>query len=221
MTQDPFQVPGFDSLRFGSLYCIGRNYAKHAAEMNSEVPDEPVVFLKPRSSIIFDGGTIRIPPSSTNVHHEVELAILIGSRAENISEQEAADHIAAYGVSIDVTARDIQSNAKKKGLPWSLAKGFRTFAPIGNLLPFHKNDNLQDLTVTVSVNGAIRQKGHTADMIFSVNRIISYLSEHFTLWPGDLILTGTPEGVSQLHAGDTVRASIDNDRSLLQLHVSE
>jgi 2-keto-4-pentenoate hydratase/2-oxohepta-3-ene-1,7-dioic acid hydratase in catechol pathway len=215
-----FQIPGFPDLQFGSLFCIGRNYAKHAAEMNSSVPDSPVVFLKPRSSIISGGDSIQIPESSKNVHHEVELVILIGKHADSVSATEALDTIEAFGVGLDITARDLQAEAKKAGLPWSLSKGFRTFSPIGNLVPFTRNHDLQNLDIAVQVNGNLRQKGHTSDMIFPVAELISYLSEHFTLWPGDLIFTGTPEGVSRILPGDNIQATIGNQLSTLQVHVS-
>ncbi|MCC5914387.1 MAG: fumarylacetoacetate hydrolase family protein [Balneolaceae bacterium] len=221
MTTNPFRIPGFEHLSFGSIFCVGRNYAKHAAEMNSDIPEEPIIFLKPRSSLIIEDDTIRIPNISSNVHHEVELAIVIGEKADRISEAEASSVIAAYGVALDITARDIQSDAKNKGLPWSLAKGFRTFSPVGNLIPFTDSTDLPNLEIRVSVNDEVRQNGNTSDMLFSVERIISYISEYFTLWPGDLILTGTPEGVSQILPGDRIRASIGDELSLLDLHVSK
>lgn len=188
--------------------------------MNSSVPDSPVVFLKPRSSIISGGDSIQIPESSKNVHHEVELVILIGKHADSVSASEALDTVEAFGVGLDITARDLQAEAKKAGLPWSLSKGFRTFSPIGNLVPFSRNHDLQNLDIAVQVNGNLRQKGHTSDMIFPVAELISYLSEHFTLWPGDLIFTGTPEGVSPILPGDNIQATIGNQLSTLQVHVS-
>ncbi len=220
-TTDPFQVPGFPHLSFGTLFCIGRNYAKHAAEMKSEIPETPVVFLKPRNSIISSGETVRIPNISKNVHHEVEMVVLMGEEADSISPEKAAGKIAAVAIGIDVTARDLQSEAKKAGLPWSLAKGFRTFAPIGNFVSADDAGNLQNLRVRVKVNGEERQSGNTADMIFPVAELVSYLSEHFTLSPGDLIFTGTPEGVSQIKPGDIIHATLGDGLSTLQVHVSE
>jgi 2-keto-4-pentenoate hydratase/2-oxohepta-3-ene-1,7-dioic acid hydratase in catechol pathway len=220
-TTDPFRIPGFPDLSFGTLYCIGRNYAKHAAEMKSDIPETPVVFLKPRNSIISTGETVRIPEISDNVHHEVEMVVLIGGKADSIPQEKAAGIIAAVAVGIDVTARDLQSEAKKAGLPWSLAKGFRTFAPIGNFVATDDAGDIQNLTIRVEVNGEERQAGNTADMIFPVSELISYLSEHFTLFPGDLIFTGTPEGVSQIKPGDTIQATLGDGLSTLQVHVSE
>ncbi len=214
-----FQIPGYPDLQFGSLYCIGRNYAKHAAEMNSDVPDNPVVFLKPRSSIIFTGENIVIPELTNDVHHEVELVVLIGQKARNVTPDEAGSAIKAFGVGLDMTARDLQAEAKKAGLPWSLAKGFETFAPLGTLYPYTKDLDLQNLSIEVQVNAEVRQKGQTSDMIFSVNQIISYISKYFTLYPGDLIYTGTPEGVSAVKKGDQITATLGEDISTLQVHV--
>ncbi len=214
-----FQIPGYPDLQFGSLYCIGRNYAKHAAEMNSDVPDNPVVFLKPRSSIILTGENIVIPELTNDVHHEVELVVLIGQKARNVTPDEAGSAIKAFGVGLDMTARDLQAEAKKAGLPWSLAKGFETFAPLGTLYPYTKDLDLQNLSIEVQVNAEVRQKGQTSDMIFSVNQIISYISKYFTLYPGDLIYTGTPEGVSAVKKGDQITATLGEDISTLQVHV--
>jgi 2-keto-4-pentenoate hydratase/2-oxohepta-3-ene-1,7-dioic acid hydratase in catechol pathway len=214
-----FQVPEFPDIEFGSIYCIGRNYAKHAAEMKSDIPESPVVFLKPRSSLIFDGGSVVIPTLTNDVHHEAELVILIGDKVKNITPDSARDVIKAFGIGLDMTARDLQSKAKKAGLPWTLAKGFDTFSPLGNLLPFSDKTNLQNLSIEIKVNGNIRQSGHTSDMIFPVQEIISYLSECFTLYPGDLIYTGTPEGVAAVQKGDQIIASLGEDLSTLHLHV--
>jgi 2-keto-4-pentenoate hydratase/2-oxohepta-3-ene-1,7-dioic acid hydratase in catechol pathway len=217
-----FDIPGFPGFQYGTLYCIGRNYAKHAAEMKSEVPESPVVFLKPRSSIIHDGETIRIPKQSSEVHHEVELVILIGSKASSVKTDDALSHVAGFGIGLDITARDVQSEAKKKGLPWSLAKGFNTFAPLGNLVIFDEAiHNLNKMDLRVEVNGNVRQNGNTSDMIFTVEHLISYLSDCFTLYPGDLIFTGTPEGVSPIIGGDSIHAELENGLSSLKAHVSD
>ena len=214
-----FSIPSYPDLQYGSIYCIGRNYVEHIHEMKSEKTTDPVVFLKPRSSIIHDGDTITIPERSNNVHHEIELVILIGKKVKDISPEHAASAIRGFGVGIDVTARDIQSDAKSKGLPWSLAKGFDTFAPVGNLLPFEGTVDLQNLKLQLKVNGKVRQDDSTAKMIFPVDELISYLSYNFTLYPGDLIFTGTPKGVSKLSNGDQIEATLDNNLSTLAVHV--
>ena len=189
--------------------------------MNSDVPDEPVIFLKPRSSLIFNGDEIKLPASSKEVHHEVEMVLLVGKEAKNLSPEKSGEIIAACCVGLDITARDLQSTAKKSGLPWSLAKGFDTFAPIGTWSPVNKDLDLNNLDISVEVNGEIRQQGNTSDMIFPVNQIISYLSQRFTLYPGDLIFTGTPEGVSQILSGDFISATLGNGLSSLSTHVSD
>jgi len=214
-----FSIPSYPDLQYGSIYCIGRNYVEHIHEMKSEKTTDPVVFLKPRSSIIHDGDTLTIPEKSNNVHHEIELVILIGKKVKDISPEHAASAIRGFGVGIDVTARDIQSDAKSKGLPWSLAKGFDTFAPVGNLLPFEGTVDLQNLKLQLKVNGKVRQDDSTAKMIFPVDELISYLSYNFTLYPGDLIFTGTPKGVSKLSSGDQIEATLDNNLSTLAVHV--
>lgn len=190
------------------LLCIGRNYAKHAAEMKSEVPDEPLVFLKPPSALIGDGGAVVLPAASRDVHHEVELVAVIGTGGKNIPEAKALRHVDAYAVGLDMTARDLQSAAKKGGRPWSVAKGFDTFAPLGPLAPATSIDDPQDLRIRLTVNGAERQAATTRDMIFPVAALVAYCSQIFTLMPGDLIYTGTPEGVGPVQAGDELEATL-------------
>lgn len=194
----------------GTLFCIGRNYAKHAAEMKSDVPDEPMVFLKPQSALIRSGESIQLPPQSSDVHHEVEMVAVIGKGGRRIDRDDALDHVAAYAVGIDVTARDVQADAKAKGHPWSVAKGFDTFAPLGPLTPADEVGDPQALSIQLDVNGETRQSAHTRDMIFPVEALIHHLSHIFTLAPGDLIYTGTPEGVGPIHDGDVLEASLSN-----------
>lgn len=216
-----FQIPSFTHLQFGTLFCIGRNYTEHIKEMNSEGTADPVVFLKPRNSILLDGSTILLPDCSENVHHEVELVLLIGKKAENISVNNALKHISGYAVGLDLTARDIQSEAKKNGLPWSLAKGLRGFAPLGNFVYYKHNHDFSNLNLTLSVNSEVRQLGSTSNMIFSASKLVSYLSNQFTLTPGDLIFTGTPHGVSKISRGDHILASLNNGESTLEISVHE
>lgn len=198
------------------LLCIGRNYAKHAAEMKSEVPDEPLVFLKPPSALIGDRDSVVIPPASSNVHHEVELVAVIGTGGKNIPVAGALDHVDAYAVGLDMTARDLQAEAKRGGRPWSVAKGFDTFAPLGPLAPATSVADPQDLTIQLTVNGTERQQATTHDMLFPVAELIAYCSQIFTLMPGDLIYTGTPEGVGPVGAGDRLEARVSG---LPALHV--
>ena len=192
----------------GKILCIGRNYVDHIKELGNEPPSAPVIFMKPASSVIGDGGLVIIPAYSDNCHHEAELAILIGKRAKSIASAEAISCIAGYGVAIDLTLRDVQDDLKKKGLPWDIAKGFDTACPLSSFVPAAKIPDPQDLTIRMTVNGELRQNGNTSLMIHSAVEIISYLSGIFTLEPGDVILTGTPAGVGRVIAGDRLCAEI-------------
>lgn len=201
----------------GKILCIGRNYAEHIRELGNETPDAPVIFMKPSSSVIDEGGTIIIPPYSHDCHHEAELALLIGREGKNIPKETALDWIAGYGVAIDLTLRDVQAEQKKKGLPWEIAKGFDTACPLSVFVPADAVRDPQDLRIHLTVNGVIRQDGSTAMMIHTVAAIISHMSSIFTLEPGDVILTGTPAGVGPLQPGDRVTAEITG---LGSLHVT-
>jgi acylpyruvate hydrolase len=190
----------------GKIVCIGQNYAKHAKEMNFDLPKVPVFFLKPPSAIIAGGGHIVMPEISDDVHHEVELTVLIGKGGKSISQESAHEHIAGYGVGLDMTMRDIQAEAKKNGLPWTLAKGFDTSAPLSEFVPAARIDTTGSFLFELKINGEIRQSGSSADMIFAVPHLISYLSRFVTLEAGDVLYTGTPEGVSRVRHGDRLEA---------------
>ena len=190
----------------GKLLCIGRNYADHAAEMKRDVPDEPMVFLKPATAVVRSGGTVRLPPQSQTVHHEVELVAAIGTEGRDVDPDDALDHVAGYAAGIDVTARDLQDEAKEQRHPWSVAKGFDTFAPLGPLAAPEAVGDPQALTLRLRRNGTLRQEASTADMIFPVAELISFCSRIFTLEPGDLLYTGTPSGVGPIEDGDTLEA---------------
>jgi acylpyruvate hydrolase len=192
----------------GKILCIGRNYADHIRELGNEAPDAPVIFMKPASSVIGDGGTIHIPPYSHDCHHEAELALLIGKTGKDIPRDRALEHIAGYGVAIDLTLRDVQTELKRKGLPWEIAKGFDTACPLSDFTPSEIVGNPQQLLIRLRVNGELRQNGSTSLMIHTVPAIISHISGIFTLEPGDVILTGTPAGVGPLTSGDEVTAEI-------------
>ncbi|WP_306534155.1 fumarylacetoacetate hydrolase family protein [Geobacter sp.] len=192
----------------GKILCIGRNYVEHIRELGNETPDTPVIFMKPATSVIEDGGTIVIPPYSKECHHEAELAILIGTTGKDIPAERALEHVAGYGVAIDLTLRDVQAELKKKGLPWEIAKGFDTACPLSPFVPADRITDPQNLRILLTVNGKTRQDGSTSLMIHTVREIISYLSGIFTLEPGDIILTGTPAGVSAIVPGDELVAEI-------------
>lgn len=205
-TQKPLQP--------AKIVCIGKNYAKHAAEMDSDVPEEPMIFLKPSSSLVDESGSIVIPAMSADVHHEVELVVLIGKTGKHIPEQEAMSYIAGYAVGLDMTARDIQAKAKKAGAPWSVAKGFDTFAAIGSFVSVDAVSDVDNVDIRLTINGTVRQDGNTRDMVFKLPTLIAYASRIFTLQPGDLLFTGTPEGVGPVQEGDTLTASISGLPSL-------
>lgn len=216
------RIPGLKpELTVNSIFCIGRNYAKHAEELKNLVPEKPMVFLKPVSALIFDGESIIIPEQSKEVHHEVELVVAIGKTGNNIPESQALSYIKGYGIGIDVTARDIQQVAKEKSHPWSVAKGFDTFAPLSRFIMSSEIKDPQDLELKIEVNEEVRQHGNTCDMIFPVKTLISYLSTVFTLNPGDLIFTGTPEGVSPIKSGDRIKATLGDRLAELNISVTD
>jgi acylpyruvate hydrolase len=196
-------------LPVGKILCLGRNYAAHAKEMRAEIPSDPVVFLKPSTALIYDGETILIPPFSREMHHEVEMVVVIGREGSQIPRDRAMEHIAGYAVGLDMTLRDIQTVAKNKGLPWSVAKGFDTSAPLSAATLRDRVADPHSLTLSLLVNGALRQRSSTAAMLLPVDAVVSYLSTVFTLEPGDLIFTGTPEGVAAVSPGDLLEAELE------------
>lgn len=192
------------------LICIGRNYADHAKEMKADVPKVPMFFLKPSTAVIGNGGTIIIPPISNDLHHEVELTVLLGKGGKNIAQGDAMEYVAGYGIGLDMTLRDVQAEAKKKGLPWTLAKGFDTSAPLSSFVPAASVPDPHALNVTLTVNGATRQHSTTANFIFTIDTLLSYVSQYITLEPGDIFFTGTPEGVAQTVSGDKLEATLSS-----------
>ncbi|XP_064601679.1 acylpyruvase FAHD1, mitochondrial-like [Liolophura sinensis] len=192
------------------IIAVGRNYSEHAAELGNAIPSTPILFLKPPSAYITQGQAIKIPKGCSELHHEVELGIIISKRGVDIPENKAYDYIGGYSLALDMTARDFQSEAKKKGQPWSLAKGFDTSCPVSDFIGADKIPNPQDLRLWLKVNGLTKQDGTTKDMIFNIPYLISYISGFFTLEPGDLILTGTPSGVGPVHSGDVIEAGLED-----------
>jgi 2-keto-4-pentenoate hydratase/2-oxohepta-3-ene-1,7-dioic acid hydratase in catechol pathway len=185
------------------VVCVGRNYARHAAELGGEVPDEPLIFLKPNTSVIGPGESILYPQQSADVHYEGELAVVIGRICRDISAADAAKVIFGYTAANDVTARDLQS----KDGQWARAKGFDTFCPLGPWIETALDP--ANLAVTTTLNDESKQDGRTSDMVFSVPDIVEYVSSFMTLLPGDVILTGTPDGVGPMAVGDTVSVTIE------------
>ncbi len=201
-------------LSVGKLICLARTYKKHAEEMKTTVTEDPLLFLKPASAVIFNGESIIIPKMSKCLHHEVELGVVIGERCKNVSKKNAMDYVLGYLVALDITARDVQSKAKKMGWPWDIAKGFDTFAPISNVVLKENVPNPNNLNLWLKVNGELKQSSNTKNMVFSVEKIIEFISQIMTLEPGDLIMTGTPEGVGEISTGDILEAKLDDICSL-------
>jgi 2-keto-4-pentenoate hydratase/2-oxohepta-3-ene-1,7-dioic acid hydratase in catechol pathway len=185
------------------VLCVGRNYAAHAKEMGSDVPKEPLLFLKPPSSITGPFSTVLLPRQSQRVEHEAELGIVVGKRAKDVPPERALEHVFGYTCANDITARDLQRSDGQ----WSRAKGFDGFCPVGPWIETEIEPG--DLAIACRVNGETRQRGRTSSMIFGIRDLVSAMSSAMTLEPGDLLLTGTPEGVSPIRSGDRVEVEIE------------
>ena len=195
------------------IYCVGRNYAEHAQEMGFTGREPPFFFLKPADALVpvADGtvGEVDYPPLTANLHHEIELVVAIGTGGRDIAAADAFQHIWGYAVGLDMTRRDLQNEMKKQGRPWCIGKGFDQSAPIGPLHPASRTGELTAGAITLSVNGALKQKGDLSEVIWNVAETIETLSKAWTLQPGDLIFTGTPAGVGAVVAGDLMEGVID------------
>lgn len=194
----------------GKIICLARNYVAHAEELGNEVPSAPVVFIKPATSIIGAGEQVEIPAYSNDCHYEVELAVLIGKTGKNITEIDAMDYVAGYGIAIDMTLRDTQNQLKEKGYPWEIAKGFDTSCPLSTFVAVERITDPHNLGIRLSVNGQLRQDSTTACMIRRIPEVIAFITTAFTLEPGDIILTGTPAGVGRVQSGDSMETWIEN-----------
>lgn len=187
-----------------TIFCVGRNYREHLKELHSQDLGEPLIFIKPTTALFQGPQTLPLPKNSSEIHHEIELAILIGKTGKDISREDAPAYIAGAAVALDLTMRDLQNQAKKNGTPWTIAKGFDYSCPISPIYPETHLETLANIQLFLDKNGCIVQHGHTQDMIFPIDYLITYISRFFTLRPGDLILTGTPEGVGPIFPGDTL-----------------
>ena len=196
------------------IICIGRNYAEHAKELNNNVPTEPIIFMKPKTALLQDGKPLFYPEFSKDLHYECELVIRLSKNGKHIQEKFARKYYNAISLGIDFTARDVQQKLKEKGLPWELAKAFDGSAAVGDFVPLGEEQNVQDIRFELKINGATKQVGHTADMIFSVDKIIAYVSQYITLNIGDLIFTGTPSGVGAIHVNDELVAYLEGTEVL-------
>ncbi len=202
------------SYPIGKIVCVGRNYIEHAKELGNEVPEKPVVFLKPVSAVIYSGDKIIHPSFSADMHHETELVLLIGRTVKNASEKEAGDAIIAYGVGLDMTLRDIQTELKKKGHPWTIAKGFDTSAVLSEFISARDHNLTLNEEIILRVNDSERQHAKLNKMIFTPAQIVEYISSLMTLEEGDLVFTGTPAGVNKAVKGDKLHAEITGIASL-------
>ena len=200
------------------IICIGRNYVNHIAELNNERPDEPVIFMKPDTAILPKKTPFVIPEFSNDIHHEVEILVKISKVGKYIDTKFAHKYYDEIGLGIDFTARDLQNKLKEKGLPWEKAKAFDGSAVIGDFLPKNNFLSLENITFELTKNGQTVQKGNTSNMLWKIDEIIAYVSRYFTLKKGDIIFTGTPEGVGKIMPNDVLEGFIDNIK-LMRLHI--
>lgn len=200
------------------IICVGRNYVEHAKELNNPVPDEPLIFFKPDTSVLRNNKDFYYPDFTQDLHFECEMVVRIAREGKFIQEKFVRDYIDGVGVGIDLTARDVQSKAKSKGWPWTLAKGFNDAAPVSNFLPIEDFPDLQKVNFRCDINGETRQEGNTAHMIFQVDTLIAYISKFITVKKGDLIFTGTPKGVGPLKVDDHIEAYLEGQK-LMDFHV--
>lgn len=191
------------------VVCVGNNYADHIKEMGSQASSEPVIFIKPETALCDIRQPIALPKGLGSVHHEVELAVLIGTPLKQATEDRVANAIAGYGLALDLTLRDLQTQFKAAGQPWEKAKGFDGSCPISGFIPVSEFGDAQQAELRLLINGDVRQAGNTRDMLTPLLPLIAYMSRYFTLRAGDIILTGTPQGVGPLKAGDEILATLN------------
>lgn len=195
------------------IYCVGRNYAEHAKEMGFTGREPPFFFMKPADAVLVvnDGaiGTLPYPSLTANLHHEIELVVAIGKGGKNIAEADALQHVYGYAIGLDMTRRDLQNEMKKQGRPWCIGKGFDNSAPIGPITPAAQAGDVEQAAIWLQVNGQERQRSNVLQLIWSIAETIEHLSSAWELQPGDLIYTGTPEGVAAVVQGDLLEAGID------------
>ncbi len=197
------------------IICIGRNYRDHAAELGNDAPEEPIIFLKPTTACLYPGQPIKLKPFLGDIHHEVELVVMVDSYAKDVPERMALGLVASFTLGLDLTARTLQNELKAKGLPWEKAKSFDGSAVLGEVeLPMTASTDLQRLSIELKKNGALVQQGRTSDMLFTVAQQIAYVSRFITLEPGDLFFTGTPAGVGPIAEGDVLEGFLNGQRVL-------
>lgn len=203
-------VDTHDAFLVNRVFCVGRNYQKHVNEMGYTDDETPFVFfMKPNDAIVNSGSSIPIPNITSDFQHEVELVVAIDKEGKDIPVENALDHIYGYAVGIDMTCRDLQTEAKEQGKPWTMAKSLPHSAPVSDLTPIENCGHIRSGSICLSVNGVVQQDSDIKYMIRKVDQIIHELSKMYTLYPGDLIFTGTPEGVGPVNSGDEIRAEIE------------
>ncbi len=196
------------------IICVGRNYLAHAAELNNPKPSNPIIFLKPETALLRPNEDFYHPSFSNDIHFEAEIVVRINKEGKNIAEKFASKYYSEIGVGIDFTARDVQNELKSKGLPWELAKAFNGSAAVSNFVSVSEFENVQNINFSLNQNNIEKQNGNTKDMLFSINYLISFISQYFTLKKGDLIYTGTPVGVEKINIGDVLDLFIEGQKLL-------
>ncbi|MFT5888378.1 MAG: 2-keto-4-pentenoate hydratase/2-oxohepta-3-ene-1,7-dioic acid hydratase in catechol pathway [Zhongshania sp.] len=193
----------------GKLVCVGRNYAEHVKELGNEMPDAPLLFMKPATAMVAMAEPLALPAGDGSCHHELELALLIAQPLRQAGPEECRAAIAGIGLALDLTLRDLQAELKKKGHPWERAKAFDGASPLSRFIPFDPDLDFAQLNLRLSRNGGVQQQGRCADMLFSVEALLSEISQSFSLMPGDVVLTGTPAGVGPLYSGDQLLCELE------------
>jgi len=198
-------------LPLGKVVCVGRNYAEHAKELGNEVPESPILFIKPSTAVVALEPSFSIPQNQGSVHHEAEIALLISKDANSIDAGTAWNYVSHVGVALDLTLRDVQSKLKEKSHPWEIAKGFDGACPLSKWVPVSALSNQDNIAIQLDKNGEVKQQGDSTQMITSIPALVAYMSHIFTLKAGDVILTGTPAGVGPLESGDELKVTLDNE----------
>lgn len=197
------------NLPLGKVVCVGRNYAEHAKELGNEIPEAPILFIKPATSVVPLEEGFAIPENKGSVHHEIEIALLISQKAMNISAETAWEYISHVGLALDLTLRDVQSQLKAKSLPWEIAKGFDGACPLSNWVGVDRLRDVNAIDLELIADGQIKQQGNSQQMITTIPNLLAYISQHFTLMPGDVVLTGTPAGVGALNRHEQLTLILD------------
>ncbi|WP_423147291.1 fumarylacetoacetate hydrolase family protein [Rubrolithibacter danxiaensis] len=196
------------------IIAIGRNYKAHALELNNPVPDVPVIFMKPDTAVLKDNRPFYHPDFSEDIHHEIELVLKVSKEGKHISEKFAANYFEEIALGVDFTARDLQQKHKEKGLPWELAKAFDNSAPVSRFISKDQFESIYNINFRLDINNNTVQKGNTQNLLFSFEKIISFVSQYITIKKGDLIFTGTPEGVGKIKIGDRLEGYLEEEKLL-------